>query len=260
MAADTVLVRREGPAAVITLNRPDKRNALDPHSQDLLEEILREVDTADDVRGVVITGDERAFCSGADLGVSGAAPSAAATIPRLRRFRRITDLIESHSKPIAAAISGWCLTGGLELAMCCDLRIADDTARFGITSARLGSVAGFGGTQRLPRIVGAANAKELLFLAEHVDAEHAYRIGLLNRLVPTGGAVSEALAMINVMSRRAPLSIALMKQAVNTGTQLDLHSGLELELALSARTADSHDRVEGVRAFLKKRRPSFQGR
>lgn len=260
MAQDSVLLDREGPAAVITLNRPEKHNALDPQSQDLLAEILQELDTDTDVRGVVITGNQNAFCSGADLGVSGAQPSAAGTLPRLRRFRRLADQIELHCKPVVAAISGWCLTGGLELALCCDLRVADDTARFGITSARLGSVAGFGGTQRLPRLVGAANAKELLFLAEHIGADHAYRIGLLNRLVPTGQARDEALRLVDVMAERAPLSIQLMKQAVNTGMQMDLHSGLEFELALSARTADSADRVEGVRAFLEKRTPNFVGR
>lgn len=260
MAQDSVLLARKGPAAIITLHRPEKRNALDPDSQDLMAKFLRDLDTDPGVRGIVITGDQQAFCSGADLGVSGAQPSAAGTIPRLRRFRRLAEQIELHSKPVVAAVSGWCLTGGLELALCCDLRVADETARFGITSARLGSVAGFGGTQRLPRLIGAANAKEMLFLAEYVDAAHAYRMGLVNRLVPSGKALEEALGLVDVMATRAPLSIEFMKQAVNTGMQMDLRSGLELELSLSARTADSQDRVEGVEAFLEKRPPVFRGR
>lgn len=254
-----VLLSRVGAAAVITINRPEKRNALDIESQDLLLEILAALDTDQTVRGIVITGDEQAFSSGADLGVSGARPSAAETIPRLRHFRRLTALIEEHSKPVLAAISGWCLTGGLELAMCCDIRIADETAQFGITSSRLGSVAGYGGTQRLPRIVGAAKAKELLFLAEYIDAAEAHRIGLVNRVVAAGQAVPAALDFITVVEQRAPLSIQLMKQAVNTGMQVDLHSGLELELNLSARTCETDDRVEGARAFLEKRTPQFRG-
>jgi enoyl-CoA hydratase/carnithine racemase len=160
---------------------------------------------------------------------------------------------------VIAAISGYCLTGGLEMALACDLRVAADNAQFGITSCKIGTVAGAGGTQRLPRLIGTARAKELLFCGDFIDAHEAYRIGLINRLVPRGQEVSAARDLITIYAQRAPLSLRLTKQAVNTGINLDLESALDLENTLTAAIYQTADRQEGIQAFLDKRPARFTG-
>jgi len=260
MSTETVLLRREGPAAILTLNRPEKFNALNPKALTRLTELLAELELDGEVRGIIITGHEKFFCTGADLNVSVARPDGNELAYRSRLFRAVSDGIEINAKPVLAAISGWCLTGGLELAMVCDLRIADEGARFGMTSSRIGSVASWGGTQRLPRLVGESKAKELLFSGEYIDAAEAHRINLINRVVPSGQAVAEAQRMIDVYVDRGPFSIQFMKQAVNVGMQMDLRSALELEINLAARNYGHEDRSEGMRAFLEKRKANFKGR
>jgi enoyl-CoA hydratase/carnithine racemase len=160
---------------------------------------------------------------------------------------------------LIAAIEGFCITGGCELALACDLRVAGAGASFAITSSRIGTVAGAGGTQRLPRVIGPARALEMLFSADPVPAEEAYRIGLVNRLVPTGGALAAAKEWATTYAQRAPLSLAFVKRAVYRGLQMDLDSGLELETFLVTTIYGTADKQEGISAFLEKRAPSFQG-
>ena len=171
-----------------------------------------------------------------------------------------TAAIERCPKPVIAAISGFCLTGGLELAMACDVRVATETARFGITSAKIGSVAGVGGTQRLPRLIGPGRAKELLFSCEFVDAQEAHRIGLVNRVVPPGQELAAAEEMARVYAERAPLSLRFAKTAVNVGMTMPLPAALVFEMGLTAQLFTTADKSEGVRAFLEKRPARFQGR
>jgi enoyl-CoA hydratase/carnithine racemase len=175
-------------------------------------------------------------------------------------FRDANAAIERCPKPVIAAIAGWCLTGGLELALACDIRVAANSARFGITSARIGTVAGAGGTQRLPRLIGAGRAKELLFSAEPIDATEALRIGLVNRVAPAGKEVDAAIEMARVFAKRAPLSLWFAKTAVNVGMTMPLEAALAFEIGLTTQLFTTEDRAEGLRAFLDRRDAEFKGR
>jgi enoyl-CoA hydratase/carnithine racemase len=177
----------------------------------------------------------------------------------MNHWRRLNKAQEDNAKPTIAAIEGFCYTGGLELALACDLRVAAENATFAITSARIGTVAGAGGTQRLPRIVGTSNALEMLFAAEPVDAEHAFRIGLINKKVENGQALSEAKKMVELYSTRAPLSLRFVKRAVYAGMQMPLSEAIEFEGFMVNTIYNTDDKLEGISAFLEKRPARFRG-
>jgi enoyl-CoA hydratase/carnithine racemase len=218
------------------------------------------VDADPAVRGVIITGGDAYFSAGADLREVPERMSApGSAVEYMTLWRRLHATIETLSKPVIAAIEGFCLTGGFELTLACDLRIAGEGSTFGITSAKIGTVPGSGGTQRLPRIVGVANALDMLFSAEPIDAQHAFRIGLLNRLVPKGQALAAAKALVALYEQRAPLSLKLLKRAVYGGMQMDLASAIEYESFIVTTIYQSKDRVEGINAFLEKRPARFSG-
>lgn len=260
MAYSTLRVRRERAAAVIELHRPERMNAL---SLELLGELEAELDRADtdaSVRVVVLTGSERAFSTGVDLNEVVAATEIGDSLRFLGRLRRANTTIETLSKPVVAAIRGYCLTGGLELALACDLRFAASDARFGVTSAKIGSVAGMGGTQRLPRLIGASRAKDLLLTGRFLEADEALSAGLVDRVVEPERVVDEALEWADACAEQAPLAVWLAKYGVNVGLNVDLTSALDLEALLTTLAFGTEDREEGVRAFLEKRRASFQGR
>jgi len=258
--ADPVLVERRESAALLTLNRPEKHNALSFELLTRLQTIVRELGDDASIRVLIVRGNDRCFSTGMDLddlaGVSGVADTQRA----LGVARDANAAIEHCPKPIIAAIAGWCLTGGLELALACDVRVAAENARFGITSARIGTVAGAGGTQRLPRLVGAGRAKEILFSAEPIDAAEALRIGLVNRVTPAGGEVDAALEMARLWARRAPLGLWYAKQAVNVGLTMPLEAALAFEIGLTTQLFTTEDRSEGLRAFQEKREAKFRGR
>jgi enoyl-CoA hydratase/carnithine racemase len=260
MAYETVLYSREPPCGIITLNRPDKLNALSTQLMEELTSLLQEAARDDEVRVIIITGQERFFSTGADFNEMVSKGSVPETFDYLNSFRRLTEAIEENPKPVIAAISGYCITGGLELALACDIRIASEDAQFAVTSARIGSVAGAGGTQRLPRIVGMAKAKEMFFSAQFIDAQEAKAIGLLNRVVPRGRVLEEAKAMAIQFAQQAPLSLRLIKQAINKGMEVDLRTGLDIEAQCVAIAWTTEDKAEGMRAFLEKRKPVFKGR
>src|SRR6266508_2349850 len=222
MAEEPVLVERRDVAALVTLHRPEKHNALSLELLRRLEMVVRELGDDASVRAVIVRGHDRFFSTGMDLDDMSEVKAVADTQRVLGVFRDTNAAIERCPKPVIAAIAGWCLTGGLELALACDVRVASEGARFGITSARIGSVAGAGGTQRLPRLVGAGRAKELLFSAEPIDAAEALRIGLVNRVVPAGQEVETALEMARLFARRGPLSLWYAKTAVNVGLTMPL--------------------------------------
>lgn len=256
----TIVTRREGPAFIITLNRPERRNAVNVQMMDELIAAARRAESEPDARALVITGGENGFSAGADLNDALAIKSPAAGIEYFGRWRKLTATLERLGKPVIAAIEGYCITGGCELALACDLRFAGAGASFAITSSRIGTVPGAGGTQRLPRIVGIANALELMFSAETIGAAEAWRIGLINRLLPAGGALAAACATAKVYAQRAPLSLALIKRAARQGLQMDLASGLEFESFLVTTIYGSDDKNEGIAAFLEKRDAVFKGR
>lgn len=260
MSYETISVGQDDPSSVITFNRPDKRNAISVLMMDELMAALKAAEAEPSVRGVVITGGPAFFAAGADLNEALQIKTASQGTDYFKRWHRLTSTVEELAKPVIAAIEGFCITGGLELALACDLRVAAEGSSFAITSARIGTVAGAGGTQRLPRIVGVAHAFDILFAAEPIDAAQAYRIGLINRLTPKGGALDAAKALVNIYAQRAPLSLALVKRAVHRGMQMDLASAIELETFIVTTIYGTEDKQEGISAFLEKRAPRFKGK
>jgi enoyl-CoA hydratase/carnithine racemase len=259
MSFETITVQRDCTTAVITLNRPERCNAV---SIAMMEELLDAAHTAeqeDAVRAVIITGGQDFFSAGADLTEAVGIEGARDGFEYFGRWHRLTQRLEALAKPVVAAIEGFCLTGGCELALACDLRVAGDGASFAITSSRIGTIAGAGGTQRLPRLVGMGNALDMLFSAEPIDADEAYRIGLINRKTVKGDALNEAVRMASIYAERAPLSLALAKRAVRRSMQVDLAVGLELETFLATTIYGTDDKREGISAFLEKRSPEFKG-
>ena len=260
MGFKTVTVCREGSSLVVTLNRPDRRNAINLRMIEELIDATRQAGEEPSVRSMVITGGNECFSAGADLKDLLAVESATECAAYFRQLHRMNDVLEKLEKPVIAAIEGFCMTGGCEMALACDIRVAGERASFAITSSRIGTVPGAGATQRLPRIVGIGKALELMFSAEPINAREAHRIGLVNRLAPAGNALKEALAMAADYEQRAPLSHAFIKRAVRQGAQMDLASGLELEIFAATGIYGTEDRREGITAFLEKRAAQFKGR
>ncbi len=259
MTYQTLLTRTERAAFVIQLNRPDRRNAV---SEQMMDEIIAACDEAasmKNVAAIVITGTADYFSAGADLNEAFRVKTAQEGRRYFSHWHRLNQTLEESPKPVIAAIEGFCMTGGLELALAADLRVAAENATFAITSARIGTVAGAGGTQRLPRVVGMAHALEMLFAAEPVDAEHALRIGLINKRTANGTALEEALKMADHYATRAPLALAFVKRAVHRGIQMDLASAIEFETMLVTTIYGTQDKAEGISAFLEKRQAKFKG-
>jgi enoyl-CoA hydratase/carnithine racemase len=248
-----------GSARIIRLDRPERRNAMTFAMMDEIAAAVRTADADARVRGIVITGGDVCFSSGGDLQEALAMTTPGDVRHAVRRWQSMNDAIESAGKPVVAAIEGFCLTGGCELALACDLRVGAEGASFGITSSKIGTVPGAGGTQRLPRLIGVSAALHVLFSAEPIDAAEAYRLGLINQIVGRGQALSRACALVELYASRAPISLALIKRAVRQGVQTDLASGLELEGALGAVAYGTADKKEGISAFLEKRAPQFRG-
>jgi len=260
MAYETITTGRDGPAYVITFNRPDKRNAISTVVMGEMMDAAAEAEADPDVRGIIVTGGEKFFSAGADLNDAQALSSPSETVAYMRRWHRLCRAFEENGKAVIAAIEGFCMTGGCEFALACDLRIGAAGSSYAITSSRIGTVAGAGGTQRLPRIVGQAKALEIMFAAEPIEAEEAYRIGLINKLVPNGAALAEAKKLVDLYATRAPLSHAFVKRAIYGGMQMDLASALDFESFIVTSIYETADRKEGIGAFLEKRSAKFQGR
>lgn len=255
-----IRIERRGVAAVVTLDRPGSRNAVSRTMAAALVDALDELSADPDVRAVVLTGaGEQAFCAGADL-----KERATMSEAEVRRFLadlgRALELLETMPKPVIAAINGFALGGGLELALACDLRLAATSATLGLTEVRLGIIPGGGGTQRLPRIVGVARAKELVFTGRRIAADEAERIGLVNRVCQPEALLDEAVAIADEIALGGPLAIAQAKFAIDHGMQADLHTGLAIERKAYETLLPTRDRVEALQAFRDKRPPRFEGR
>jgi enoyl-CoA hydratase/carnithine racemase len=259
MAYATIHVTRDGPAAVLRFNRPDKRNAISFQMMNEIEDALATLNQEDGVRGIIFTGGDKFFSAGMDLNAANELGSPKSFMNFMNHWRRLNRAQEENSKPIIAAIEGFCLTGGLELALACDLRIGADNSTYAITSSKIGTVAGAGGTQRLPRIVGISNALEMLFSADQFDAEHAYRIGLINKKVGSGQALPEAMKLVELYSTRAPLSLRFVKRAVYAGMQMSMSEAIEFEGFIVNTAYNTKDKVEGISSFLEKRPAQFRG-
>jgi enoyl-CoA hydratase len=246
--------------AIVTINRPDKLNALNHDTLAELDAAIEQVRTSDDIAGAIITGaGAKAFVAGADIGEL-ATQSPLEARQRALRGQRIFGRIESSPRPVIAAVNGFALGGGCELALACHIRIASDNAKLGLPELKLGICPGYGGTQRLPRLVGKGRALQMMLTGDMVDAHEAYRIGLVNAVVPAAELITAAEQMLRKMMAVGPLSVALTIEAVNHGLEMSLEEGLALEANHFGLLAASEDSREGTRAFLEKREAKFQGR
>lgn len=249
----------EGPVALLTIHRPEKRNALNAMALRELAVAVDRIAAADEARGAVITGSgDRAFVAGADIAeLANVHPLEAVELSRTGQA--VFRAIEQSSKPYVAAVNGAALGGGCELALACHLRVAAPEARFGLPEVGLGTLPGFGGTVRLPRLVGSGRALEMILTGKPIDAEEAFRIGLVNRVVPADELLSHARALVEMIAANAPLAVALVIESVNRGVDLPVEAALEAESTLFGILAGTDDMREGTTAFLEKRAPRFTG-
>jgi enoyl-CoA hydratase len=245
--------------ATITVNRPEKLNALNDATMGELGAAAQEVRTRADVAGVILTGAGRSFVAGADISeLAGQRPLDARR--RALRGQGVFELFESCPKPVVAAVNGFALGGGCELAMACHIRIASETAKFGQPEVKLGITPGYGGTQRLPRLVGRGRAMQLLLTGETIDAAEAWRIGLVNKSVPAGQELRAARDLAHTIAQKAPKAVQAAKKAINEGISKPLGEGIDLETRLfTSDVLRSSDLGEGLLAFVERRPPKFQG-
>ena len=259
MKLDNVMVEVKGGTAVVTVNRPDKLNALNRATLEDLSKAMGEAAADPAVRTVILTGaGEKAFVAGADIGEIAGLDAQSG-----REFalfgQGVFRAIETLPKPVIAAVNGFALGGGCELAMACHMRIASENAQFGQPEVNLGIMPGYGGTQRLPRLVGKGRALELLLSGDRVDAKRAYEMGLVNAVVPQAELLAKALDVAARIGAKAPLAVQHCIEAVNTGSEMPVEEGCYLEATLFGLCCTSGDMKEGTRAFIEKRKPEFKG-
>ncbi len=256
---ETLLVERRERVALITINRPDKRNALNIQTREEGAAAFDELRADDEVRVVVITGaGDKAFVAGADIAEF--AGRTAVTQRDVMTGRSLFTAIDTFPKPVIAMVNGYCLGGGCELALSCDLRIASERASFGQPEINLGIIPGGGGTQRLTRLVGEGKAMELILTGEIISAQAAHAIGLVNQVVPHEELEAKTMELANRIAEKSPIALRLAKEAVKTAARSSLDEGLRREVDLFALCFSSADKDEGVAAFLEKRKPEFKGR
>ncbi|MCP4719591.1 MAG: crotonase [Desulfobacteraceae bacterium] len=243
--------------AVITMNRPEKRNALNASVRQELYTILKQIESDKNTRAVIITGAGEAFIAGADIKamknftVKDAAESS-------RHGSKIFSYMEKMTAPVIAAVNGWALGGGLELALACDMRICSETAQFGQPEVKIGILPGYGATIRLPRIIGVARAKEMIYFGKIITAKEAEKIGLVTLVTSPSSLMEKAMELAQKLAR-GPASLSLMKQSINAGFNLDLNGAFELSSTLYGDAYKTNDTREGISAYFEKRRPIFKG-
>ncbi len=243
----------------MTINRPDKLNALNGAVRRQFVAALDQLRTTDQVRTVIVTGaGEKAFIAGADIGEF----KGRTAIDQFRVMKtfQVFDAVDSFPKPVIAAINGFCLGGGCELAMACDIRIASEKARLGQPEVNLGILPGGGGTQRLPRLVGMGNALKLLYTGDMIPASEALRIGLVDEVVPHDQLMDRARELAGAIAQKSPVALQLIKEAVRASVRTSLDEGLRHETTFFGLAFSTEDKEEGVKAFLEKRKADFKGR
>jgi enoyl-CoA hydratase/carnithine racemase len=257
---DELVSKHADGVATITLNRPDAINAINARMRELLPAAVLAAEENTDVRVILIRGaGPRGFCSGADIGEF-AAPGSSIEARAIKRDATWIDVLAEARKPTVAAIHGYCLGGGLEIAAACDIRIAAEDAAFGLPEVSLAIIPGAGGTQRVPRIIGLGHALRLIMTGERIDAATALRIGLVSDVVPGEQLGTRAAELTQRLARFAPQAVAYAKEAVRRGSELPLAEGLRLERDLSAVLMATEDRIEAASAFRERREPVFRGR
>jgi enoyl-CoA hydratase len=260
MPFENLLADRDGPVALITINRPRVLNALNSQTLDELRRVVLDLKQDDGVRAIVLTGaGEKAFVAGADINEL-AVLSPAAGREHALAGQHVFDLIENLGKPVIAAINGFALGGGCELAMACTLRIAADTARLGQPEINLGLIPGYAGTQRLARLVGTGRALEIILTGTPIAAAEAERIGLVNRVVPAAELMNEAKKLAAQLAAQAPIAVRYIIAAINKGVEMGFAESSVYEATLFGLVASTADMREGTSAFLEKRKAEFKGR
>ena len=260
MTYKTILYEKADGIAKVTLNRPDSLNALNSNVYNELYDVFESIENDEEVRVVVLTGaGEKASAAGSDV-VEMQHMNTLEIQKFVAAIRKASDRIYSLTKPTIAAIHGYALGGGCELSMCCDLRICSERARFGQPEVNLGLIPGACGTQRLPRLLGAAKAKELIFLGDMIKADEALNLGLVNKVVPPESLMDEAMAWAGKLASKSGPVLAMAKLAINTGIDTDITSGLNTEARCVALCFATEDQKEGMTAFLDKREARFKNR
>ncbi len=261
MVYQNILIAQDNSVSTITLNRPTVLNALNRATMAELSSAIDELVCNEEVRCIILTGaGDRAFVAGADINELRAIADATAGEAFAAWGQSILFKIENLSKPVIAAINGYALGGGCELAMACDIRIAADSAKLGQPEINLGIIPGYGGTQRLPRLVGKGRAKWLILTGDTISAQEALRIGLVDFVVPAAGLMEAAKELAQRIASKAPLALAWAKRSINVGTETDLVTACAYEASQFGLVCGTEDRIEGTSAFLEKRPPRFIGR
>ena len=261
MNYEDIRLDKTGKIATITIDRPRVLNAIRYQTMLEIQQALRNIETDENIRVVVLTGaGEKAFISGGDISIMARGQGYIETLTEVPRGQAICTEIENFPKPVIARINGIALGGGTELALSCDIRIAVDTAIMGLPEIKLGIIPGYGGTQRLPRLVGMGKAKELIFTGDQISAQEALNIGLVNQVVPVDQLDAAVEKICQKISSKGPVALHMAKTAINSGTQADLRTGLDIEARCFSICFGTQDRVEGMNAFLEKRKPEFQGK
>jgi enoyl-CoA hydratase len=260
MSFENLLVERDGAVTTITLNRPKVLNALNAQTLDELAAAFDAVASDAEALAVILTGaGEKSFVAGADINEL-AVQTPVAGREHARKGQRLFERIERLGKPVIAAVNGFALGGGCELAMACTLRLAADTARFGQPEINLGIIPGYAGSQRLPRLVGRGRAQELLLTGDMITAEEAWRIGLVNRVVPAAQLMDEARTLARTLAAKAPIAMRYILDVVASGADMAAADAERYEATLFGLVSTTDDMREGTRAFLDKRKPTFTGR
>lgn len=254
----TILTRTQGPVGIIQLNRPKQLNALNDQLMDELGAALRAFDADEAIGCIVLTGSDKAFAAGADIAAM--AQYTFADVYRSEYITRNWEALRQVRKPVIAAVAGYALGGGCEVAMMCDIILAADNARFGQPEVKIGVIPGAGGTQRLPRAIGKAKAMELVLTGRTMDAHEAERAGLVSRVVPLDKLMEEALALAQTIAAQPRLAVLAAKEAVNRAFEAPLAEGLQFERRMFHAMFATQDQKEGMAAFLEKRAPRFEGR
>ncbi len=249
--------------ALVKLNRPDRLNTLTSSMVQQLYETFEEIENNPSILVMIITGEGRAFCAGSDLKDRVKKPADYGDAKQddyLIGIRKMNSALENMTKVTIAALNGHTIGAGLEISLCCDIRIASLSGKIGLPEAKVGAIAGGGGTQRLPRLVGIAKALEMLYTGAKINADEAEKIGLVNYAVESEEVLPKALDIANTIAQNAPLSLKAYKRVVREGMKLSLEEGLDMEMEYANKLAESEDRKEGMLAFLEKRRPNFSGK
>ncbi len=262
MKYETIRFERDDTSgvSVITLNRPEQLNALSEEMLDELSHLMECVAKEADLAALVITGGDKCFAAGADIKQVSRLESPADAHEFVSRAHRVMNDIEKIEKPVIAAVNGIAFGGGCELALACDIRLASESALFALPEIKIGVMPGGGGTQRLPRLIGSGRAKEMLFSGDPIDAQEAYRIGLVNRVFPAASLMEEAIKMAKKFAGRPRVALKTIKAAANAGMSMDLSSALAYEARCFELLFSTEDLKEGLGAFMEKRKPQFKGR